>query len=424
MVIMSGFLSDLLGAREPQFTHAIKELETASGDPSADVRLITDITTKIHRKKRELGLDPNDTTGKELYSALKDLVKKHDQFTVAAIGGRDDSDVDDILSRLPKALQKLAGNTKVWAIKASAAKRLLQKTPPRGVMKHLGYRSIDSMLKRESVAEIYAALRFAESPQWLRKYVQSYTHLKPSDFEIRDIEIVLMDSKRWGKLAEPFVLKKRHNITALKEFGVIAILPLPIKQLPGVGITTLGLLLHYINELRLYSAYFKFQQVKPHFGQILIDTLLNDPPATAIMAHQPIHWRIIQRYYGKQSRAAHPEIFEPHVQPEDLSWKPAEDLLYKLEPALLFWQDLGWVGAMHNSRPLSFNLMDNAINYCNSLPYAQRAGHHLRDDLLSELLTRYLDQKSLERQVLKQLDNETEFAPAFMAGIPNLRGLS
>src|SRR5690606_10635361 len=140
--------------------------------------------------------------------------------------------------------------------------------------------------------------------------------------------------EKWGGLTAEFVHKKRHNLTHLKELGVIVLLPMPIDRMRGIVITVLPLLLHYYNEIRLYSAFFKIQQVKADFGKILVETLIADPDTSAVMAGQNIHWRVIQRYFGKLEGESHPEIFQPHVQPEDLHRRKAEEVLYKMEPAL------------------------------------------------------------------------------------------
>ncbi len=388
------------------FTSALKQLELASGDQSVDVRLTAELIGKAHMKMRELGLDPSDTTGKELYHALMSLVKKHDEFLSTKIGSKDSSDVSDLLPRIKDIVEKMDVPKKVWVLRLSVAKRLLKAMPPKHVMKHLGYKSVDSMLKREPVAELYGSLRFAEDPEWLRLFLQKYKSLRPSDFESRDIEILLMDSEKWGELTKAFVNKKRHNLTHLKELGVILMLPMPVMKMRGITITVLPLLLHYLNEIRLYSAFFKLQQVKPDFGEILVNTLIADPDKHAVMAGQKIHWRVIQRYFGKLESEYHPEMFEPHVQPEDLHWRKAEEVLYHVEPALHFWYDLDYVAILHEGRPVTFNLMDIAISYVNDLPYHDRAVYHFREALWNEIFMRYLGQKTLEAQVLKQLDNE------------------
>ena len=403
---MSKALSDLLDAKEPVFSIALKQLEQGSGNTSADVRLTAEIVGKVHIKTRELGLDPRDSTGKEIYYALLELVKRHDAFLAKHLGGDDPSDVADMLPRIKKTVERLNVPRKAWALKPSVAKRLLKATPPKKVMKQLGYRSIDSMLKRECIEEIYGALRFAETSEWLENFLAKYRTLRPGDFETREIQIIQLDEKRWGSITESFVHKKRHNVTHLKELGVILMLPMPIKKMPGICITVLPLLLHYINEIRLYSAYFKLQQVKPNFGAILVDTLIADPSNHVVMAGQHIHWRVIQRYFGKLEHEHHPEIFEPHVQPEDLHWRKAEEILYRIEPALHFWHDMDYVGVLHDGRPVSFNLMDMALSYVNNLDYENRAVFHMRESLWNEIFMRYLGEKTLEAQVLKQLDNE------------------
>ncbi len=402
---MSNLLSDLLGATEPLFTLSVKQLETASGQSGADVRLIAEIIGKVQLKTKELKLDPRDTTGEELYQALINLVRMHDSHLAQQIGGKDPSDVQEMLPLIKKAVDAFKMPRSAWVLKRSVAKRMLKDTPPPNIMKHLGYTSIDSMLKRENLYEIYGALRFAETPTWLVKFDKTYKSLMPSDFETRDIEVISMSKDRWGDIAEDFVRKKRHNITHLKELGVILMLPTTLEKLPGITLTAMPLLFHYINEIRLYSAFFKLQQVKPHFGKIIAETLVADVSKAAVMAGSHVHWRVIQRYYGKLTHEYHPEIFEPHVQPEDLHWRKAEEYLYDIDPELAFWKDLDFVANLSGKYPVSFNLLDNSMSYSTGAHYDQRLFFHMRESLWNELFVRYMGQANLASQVLKQLDN-------------------
>lgn len=407
MVTMSKVLSELLGEDNPLFQVALNDMERASGNPSADVRLSAEIIGKALQKTKELGLDPKDTTGEELYYALIQLVKKHDGFLAKRIGANDPADVQDILPRIKTLLEQLDIPKSAWVMRPSVAKRLLKASPPKKVMRQLGYRSIDSMLKREPIGEIYGAIRFAETAEWQEKFLQKYKKLTPSDFEVRDIEFLQLDAKKWGVTTNAFINHNRHNITHLKELGVILILPLPMKRMPGITITILPLLLHYLNEIRLYSAFFKLQQVKPDFGEIVSETIINDPGDHAVMAGQALHWRVIGRHFGRKGSKDHPEIFEPHVQPEDLTWRKAEEVLYRIEPALHFWFDMDFVAARNPHRPISFNLLDLAVSYVNGLKYGEQAVHHFRQSLWNEIFARYMGQRALEVQILKQLDSNS-----------------
>lgn len=402
---MSRMISELLCATEPMFGIALKQLEQASGKPGVDVRLTAEIIGQIHQKTADLHLDPKDTTGKELYAALLQRYRKDDAHFAKIIGGKDAEDVQDLLPKMKTAAEQVKTPRGCWVLKKSVAKDFLRKTPPPNIMKRLNYRSVESMLKNENIFEIYGALRFAESPQWLNKFDAQYTTIKPSNFEERDIEIIQMPADRWADLAEPFVRKKRHNITHLKELGVILMLPIKVDKMPGITMTVMPLLFHYMNEIRLYSAFFKLQQVKPNFAEIVIDTLIADPGEAAVMAGQTVHWRVIQRYFGKLENEYHPEIFEPHVQPEDLHWRRAEQILYEIDPELGWWRDLDYVGVMHQNRPVTFNMMDIAMSYTTKAPYKDRAVFHFRESLWNEVFMRYMGEKVLEQQILRQLNN-------------------
>lgn len=405
---MSAMLSKLLGATEPLFSLSIQQLEEVSGMPSEDVRLTAEILGKVRMKIEELGLDPDDTSPKELHMALMSKIEEHDKHLVKQIGGKDPNDPDELMPLMKKAWQKVETPKTAWVIKKTVAKEMLKKKPPKQIMAHLGYRSVDSMLKRENMAEIYGALRFAESPEWLNEFNEEYKRLKPADFQNRQIEVIEMPLERWGDIAVPFIHKKRHNITHLKELGVILMLPVTKEaNLKGIAIFTLPLLFHYLQEIRLYSSFFKLQQVKSDFGKIIVETLIADTEKHAVMAGQNIHWRVIQRYFGKLENEKHPEIFQPHVQPEDLHWRKAEDLLFEVAPELIFWKDLDFVGIMDkDKRPVTLNMLDVAASFVNQTPYPKRAIYHFREALWNEIFIRYMGQDVLEKQILQQLDND------------------
>ncbi len=408
---MSKLISDILGAREPQFSNMLGSLERHSGNTGADVRLGLEINKQRTAKLRELGLDPADTTEDELYQGLLGLAKLHDSFLRNAIGGKNIKDPNELLPLIKKQAEKL-GLPKVWAVKHSSAKRLLKKMPPKALMKALNYRSIDSLLKRESICDIFAALRFTETPAWQKRFIESYKGLKPGDFEIRPLEISVLKKAKWQKLAEAYVRALRHNIVDVRELGAIVLLPLPVQKISGLTLVSLPLVLHHINELRLYSSLFKFNQVKPNFGEILVATLLDDKPQAVILGDHPIHWRVIHSHFGqthnnskKPPKSLPIDAFEPHIQAEDLLWQRAEDQLFRLEPALKFWQGIDWVGSLHSRGVTSFNLLDTALNYYNELPLGGQSLVHLRSSLWDELLRRYLGQPVFEDQALAQLDS-------------------
>ncbi|MDX1765635.1 MAG: hypothetical protein R3313_01635 [Candidatus Saccharimonadales bacterium] len=403
---MSKFLSELLDAKEPLFSLSLTQLEKSSGAKARDNQLKAKIIERAHLAIKELGLDHQDTTGPELYQALMNKIEAHDAVLAEKIGTTAAASPATISQALKHAIEETEINKQCWVLKRSVAKEILRKTPPKNIMKVLGYRSIDSMIKNENLAEIYGAIRFAEDSDWLTKFNRSYASLTPADFETREIEIVLMPAERWAELSQPFIEQKKHTITHLKELGVILMLPVNTDHLPGMTISTGSFLFHYINEIRLYSAFFKMKQVAENFGDIFVETLLADPDMGPIMGGQNIHWRVIQRYFGKIRDEYHPEIFEPHLQPEDLYWRKAEEALYKIAPELKFWDQLDYVGLLYDGRPISFNMMDVAASYTNKTSYDQREIYHFRESLWNQIFIEYMGEKTLEEQVLRQMDND------------------
>jgi Cu/Ag efflux protein CusF len=278
--------------------------------------------------------------------------------------------------------------------------------PPRQVMRQLNYKSVDSMLKREPIAQLFVAWKIIETEAWQQKFIRAYKTLKPSDFETRPITIIMIKNSRWQTMTDYFVRKNKHNIASAKDIGAVVILPMPVNDLPGLTTAVLSMLLREINELRSLSSYLKLEQVKPNFSLIASRALLSGLSASSLnVAGQRFPWRVIQQYFGSLKIDEHSEIFGPHLQPEDLAWSKPEDVLYHLEPALKFWEDLGYVAAMFDGRPVSFNLLDNAVSNCNQLNYGHQVSGHFRQNLRSELYRRYLAQTSLGEQTLNRLDD-------------------
>src|SRR5688572_28124878 len=124
---MTRFLSDALGAQEPAFSSSIRQLEHAAGSPSADIRLTAEVMQRMRAKIGELGLDPNDTTGPELYRALHERLRRDECTIRAALHIDDNTPATDVVRRVHAFLESHAAPRKVFVLKSSVAKRLLKK---------------------------------------------------------------------------------------------------------------------------------------------------------------------------------------------------------------------------------------------------------------------------------------------------------
>jgi hypothetical protein len=409
---MTRVLSELLGAPEPMFHRSLDKLERASGHTSTDVRLSAELTQATTAKLRQLGLDPKDTTGEELYHALSERLKADDERLLHALEQQFGTKGSGTISQVAEAVRTVPLSRTVYALKNAVIKRLLKKTTPKHVMKQLGYRSFDSMLKHEQPAAIVAAGWMIESQSWQKQMLDHYRKLKASDFEIRTLGVVCPDTKRWEVFAANLVAGNKHTVIGVKELGSIVLLPLPAQQPPAATTVTLLLALHAVNDIRTASTFLKLCQVKRDFGK-LVETIVTDEPSlSADVIDRPIPWQIIQRYYARFKNRFREEIFAPHVQQEDLNWHPIEHILSQIEPSLEFWHNTTTLSLLHNHEPVSLNIIDVALNYCNQLPYKQRIVQYFQHSLWHELLIRYLKHDAVEQTVLAGLHAELVTEPA------------
>lgn len=401
---MTRVLSELLGAREPQFRLGLKQLEQAAGLPSEDIRLSTEISHKLQDRLRDLSLDPHDTTGRELYSALMQRIKDDNQALCELLG----SDVDEhnLMPRIERLIRSLDVPKQVFAIKLQVAKKLLRKNPPKKVMKQLGYRSLESMLKHETAPTLFAAAHMVESAQWHKVTLAAYKKLLPSDFETRDVLLSSPASERWEKISSDYIARSQQNIVSFRELGAVILLPLSAGQVEGAPLATALLTVRAINDIRVASSYLKLHLVRPDFGAVVAEIARDEPQTKATIAGNILPWKLVHRYFARHKDAYNPDIFAPHVQPEDLQWHPAEDALAQLHPRFEFWQHGAHLGLLHQGEAVSLNFLDAVLNFCNKLPYEQRVATYLRDHLGHELMLRYMQQGTLEQTVHEQLSDE------------------
>lgn len=397
-------IAELLLAKEPLFDQALAQLERRSGHKGVDAKLTAELAQKSARAHEVLGL-PLDCSGPELYQALISFVQKQDEHLAREIGGIDTTSINEIIPLVLARLDKVDMPRDCFALKHEVAAAMLAKRPPRQLMARLGYSDVNAMLKAENLAELFIAIRFTEGPEWLNDFNTVYTDLTASDFESRPIELVRFDRDKWGDVADHFIEKKKHINTHSKELGVVAILPPPHTHMAAITFKVMTLTLHYFNEVRLYSAFFKLASKKKNFGKVVVDTLIADPSHVSIAGKQ-IHWRVVQRYFGKSNdMATHPEVFEPHLQPEDLHWRSAEEIMYKIDPELEFWRELDYVGVIKGDDTVTFNLMDVVLSYANGMDYDNRYLYHFRESLWNEVFARYMGESVLKRELLELLDN-------------------
>lgn len=403
---MTRALSKLLDAREPSFSQSLRSLEDAHGRPSADIRLTSEVAQAARVKLRALGLDANDTTAEELYHALEQRLLADDarlEKTLRTLAATYISAEGDVVAGMVHALVHLPVNKNCFALKISAARALFKKQPPKRAMRQLGYRSLESMLKHESPATLLCAAWLLESPAWRRNWTEQYKTLEPRDFESRPMIIVTPQGRKWQSVSASLVAARRHNLISFKELGAIVLLPLPADKPAGSVTATLALALHALNDIRAAGTFLRLSQVRPDFGRFVQVVAHGEPFVQTELLDQAVPWHLVQRYYARARHLFNEELFEPHLRAEDIGWHSVERLLSRIEPSFAFWHDSAHVSLLDGTQPVSCNVLDAALNYCNRLPFHLRTSTYGRTALWHELMLRYLKHDAIERAVTAEL---------------------
>lgn len=406
---MTRFLSDSLQAPEPMFRLGLKKLEAANGNPNTDIRFTTEVRHRTRSKYLQLNLDPDDTSPRELYHALQQRVRADDQRLVRRLQTSAATHISaqgDVVAGMIHELKQLPDSKRCYSIKSSVMKSIFKANPPKKAMKKLGYRSMESLIKHESAISILAAAWIYEGTTWQHKLLDQYKKLNSSSMESRSIAMIELDSDKWQKLAHEITAQKKHNLISLKELGALVFLPLP-KSVPSGSVTaSMTLALHELNEIRACSTYLQLCQVRGDFGEVLRRVATEEPELRGTNLDQPVAWSIVQQYYVRISDKLKQDLLEPQIRLDDIAWHPIEHSLAQIEPSFEFWKDSNHLGLLHEGKPVSMNIVDSALNYCNQLRFEDRISSYFQHSLWHELMLRYLRHDTVEQTVMLQLQPE------------------
>ena len=407
---MSRALTQLLGVDESAFRLRLRTLERMTGNPSTDIRLAVDVTRGVQQKMSELGLDPQDTTGLELYHVLQQKLQTDEASIRRALGIDETADVKQIISVVQDALQNQIQHSQVFVLKHTSLRRILKQLKPKATMKALGYRSQESMFKHEPAPLLLAAACIVESTAWHEQRSKAYGKLQANDFELRDVKFFAPAIKQWPKLAERYTTRLRQHMMVLPELGAVVIMP-PSHDMIGLVITSLVLGNQAMNDIRSMSTYLKLHQVQPDFAKTVQAAVAKEPILTVEASGQELPWKLLHWFYAHSSNTPLPLAFEPHIQAEDLRWHGVESSLSTIDNSIQFWQDSAALGLVDaRGDVVSCNLLDVSVAVCNGLSYADRIVKHMRSSLERELIGRYMGhthlQTAIDDSLNKHFSNE------------------
>jgi hypothetical protein len=386
-----------------------KKMSVVSGKTGVIEGLVKENDRRVKKTLKILGL-PADSSAEKVYGAVIGQLKGSDQ-ELFELFNEPSFDKPENCEAVCQMAQKLAKVPEGFFLKEERARKILRDNPPPNIIKGLGYKNVDDLLFCENLFEVFCALRFVESKEWMHEmFLKVYAKIKPEDFEERPIKIIPLHGK-WLALAEKFMKKKYHNVSHLKELGVIFVIPLPIDT-PGEILRIFGLLLHYLHEVTFYSEFFRRIAKTDNFSEQFISLLRGDVSEGPLPDSDKINWRILQQYLAKDNEND-PRLFEPHVSPEAMHWERAEEDVAKLAKeypglGLNFWADLNWVGDFFISEKtgkevlVSFDLIDNVMALVKEKEMIKYLYHH-QEALWNKIFIEYMGEKEMRRLIEENL---------------------
>lgn len=308
----------------------------------------------------------------------------------------------------------LAKIPKGFFLKREVAHEFFINEPPPNMMAYFKVQKPEELLKKYDLFEIYSALRFVEDKDWLNNiFFKQLKNITPADFEERDIEVKVLHGE-WLNVASKFLKKKHHNVSHLKELGVIFIIPIPIDS-SGETMRLFSLVLHYLHEVNFYSNLFRkyAKENASEYASKLASALRGDVLDERFPEEdRGKKWMIVQRYLAKDDLFDW-RLFEPHVNPEAIHWtKAAQDIAHlggdHNELGLDFWKDLDFVGDYFTDDSgiedlVSFNLIDAVMSLVKQKDMVKYLYHH-QEALWNQIFMEYFGYEETERLIVDNFD--------------------
>ena len=382
-------------------------MERVTGKVGVIMAIEKDIQKTTEERLGLLGLD-RAALAEDVYDRLLQKVKEMNA-KLQEIFKQPRFDTEEGCRTVLNATYELAGGRKGFFLKREKAEELLYKNPPQNVMRELGCKNVKELLGKEDLWAIFAALRFAEDMKWLNSvFFRPYEDVIPDDFEEREITAHVLE-KKWTQIGKRYVGHKLHNVSHLKELGIIFVLPYE-EHKEGETIQIFSLIMHYFHEVDFYARLFRNFAKGNNFGKDIISSLRGDVGGLPMADHEQVPWRIVQRYLAKDD-ANDARLFEPHVNPEAMHWRKAEQDLVKFgeqheEIDLEFWNKLWSVAGFFSKELVSFDLEDNAMMLAHRAEgKAIALSYHQQEALWNRLFASYVGgPDKLEEYFVRNMD--------------------
>lgn len=392
---MSKLLGQLTGVGRQQLGRITDRLEHMSNVAGVDAQLTADVVLRVRDKSRLLGLDPKDTTPRELYHALQHKAVESDKILRGGFGldGQDDT------ARVAAGLQTLVQNEQCLTIQPAALKQLLKAVPPKATLRALKFRSIDAVLKREDPIALYALASYLEEASWGRQVAARMKRFKLRDCGTSTVHVIALPLEWQKKLTK---VSFDQAVKLVPEVGAVMILPsIPLEE-DGAALLLSTMVLQASEQLAAESLPF-YMQVLHRASNELVQEIAAGKRVDVepIFGLQPA-WTVVYRLL-MSTDVSYTDIHQLGIVRADMNWQSIETKLSVLANELDFWVGTHFLGAVSGDVVTSMHVADVAANVVMNRQYEQQFTTHLESSAWNELSVRYMQQDVMQKRLFSQI---------------------
>jgi len=405
-------ISRILQVGPEGFLAFVSAMEDSSMHSGVVEKILEENDMRIVQTRKRLGIASE--YAKDITYALEEAIRSDDAALFFWLASPNLADAKRNAILQEKAYEVVGGKESGFFLRKEKARQMILENPPQNMLKGFGYKDAKELLEKELFEEVFAALRFIETREWMNTvFVKAYETLTPNDFEERPLELFVLQ-KKWLTLAETFVKKKYHNVSHLKELGVIFVIPIDLN-VSGDTLRLFSLMLHYLHEVPFYAKLIRRYSLNADtFSTRLMSLIRGDvgEVAKASFMH-PIRWLIVQRYLAKDN-LNDPRLFIPHVNPEAIHWRKAQrDFADAFKDDASFhagmFYGLDCVGDFFATREtakealVSFDLIDNVMGFVQG-DGVPKYVYHQREALWNRIFSGFVGEERMEELIIDNFD--------------------
>jgi len=172
-------------------------------------------------------------------------------------------------------------------------------------------------------------------------------------------------------------------------------------SIQGSTVLSLGLLLNAAQTVAINSVPYRKSAFDQGYMSILPELAHNVMPDLVSIHGLRPSWKIVHELMNKGVVGEQSPELEFIV--GESSWQSVEMKLATLLPSMDFWVNSHYLGVDTQHKPISFHVMDLALDVATQSSFAEQSTTHFEASLWNELQLRYLQNDVLNHSLSRQL---------------------